>query len=72
MWQPAFCTLNLAGDGELIVFLWQTLPRFLDDLANGNPSKYWRGDDQTFQHDCSSQIKNSPQAPDDYPVADEE
>jgi hypothetical protein len=38
MWQPAVCTLNLAGDGELIVLLRKTFAGLLDDLANGNPS----------------------------------
>jgi hypothetical protein len=70
MWQPTLCSLNLAGDGELIVLLWKTLAGFLDVLADGNPSEYRRGNDQAFQHDCSSQIKKLPPAPDNYPVAD--
>jgi hypothetical protein len=72
MWQPAVCTLNLAGDGELIVLSPEDVCRLSRRPCQWKSVQYRRGDNKTFQHDCSSQIKNSPPAPDDYPVADEE
>ena len=53
MQQPAVPPLHLRGDGELIVLLRQTLAVLLDDLADGNPTEYPRGDSKAYEHDGS-------------------
>jgi hypothetical protein len=50
MQQPAVAALQLRGDGELIIFLWQALAVFLDNLADGNSPKNRWCDSETFKH----------------------
>ncbi|EXU78511.1 hypothetical protein AX13_12330 [Comamonas aquatica DA1877] len=42
--------LDLGGDGEFIVFLWQALAILFHDFANRNSANDGRGNHQTFDH----------------------
>ena len=50
MIDPAVFILNLAGDGELIVFSRKTFAVFLNDTSNADTAKYGRGYGETFNH----------------------
>jgi hypothetical protein len=58
MGYPTVPTLNLGGDGELVIFLWKAFAVLFNSFTDGNPAQYGRSNCETFDHGEFPLMKN--------------